>query len=98
MSPADLRNLADTLRQRLGSGVVVLGMESDGKATLLVAVTEDLEGRLHAGELVRGLATVVGGRGGGKRNLAQAGGPDADKIDEALRMAPEVMSGLVAAE
>jgi len=68
---------ADTLRQKLGSGVVVLGMESDGKATLLAAVTDDLVGRVNAGGLIRELAPIVGGRGGGRPNLAQAGGPDA---------------------
>ena len=66
MSPAELRNLADTMRQKLGSGVVVLGMESGGKATLLAAVTDDVTDRVRAGDLVRELATIVGGRGGGK--------------------------------
>ena len=92
MSPSELRNLADTLRQKLGSGVVVLGMESDGKATLLAAVTDDLTDRVKAGDLVRELAKTVGGRGGGKPNLAQAGGPDVEKLDEALRQAAEVVA------
>jgi alanyl-tRNA synthetase len=95
MSPAELRNLADTLRQKLGSGVVVLGMESGGKATLLAAVTDDLTDRVRAGDLVRELASVVGGRGGGKPNLAQAGGPDASKLDEALQKAPETVGEIV---
>ena len=95
MSPAELRNLADTLRQKLGSGVVVLGMESDGKATLLAAVTEDLTDRLKAGDLVRELAVEVGGRGGGNPTLAQAGGPDASKLDAALAKAPEQVRALI---
>jgi len=95
MSPAELRNLADTMRQKLGSGVVVLGMESGGKATLLVAVTDDVTDRVRAGDLVRELATVVGGRGGGKPTLAQAGGSDADKLDEALAKAPEQVKALI---
>ena len=95
MSPAELRNLADTLRQKLGSGVVVLGMESGGKATLLAAVTDDLTDRVRAGDLVRELASVVGGRGGGKPNLAQAGGPDVAKLDEALQKAPETVAEIV---
>jgi alanyl-tRNA synthetase len=95
MSPAELRNLADTLRQRQGSGVVVLGMESGGKATLLVAVTDDLLDRVHAGNLVRELAQVVGGRGGGKPSLAQAGGPMGDKVEEALTRVPEMLAGLL---
>jgi len=96
MDSSELRNLADTLRQKLGSGVVVLGMESDGKATLLAAVTDDLTDRLQAGDLVRELAKTIGGRGGGKPNLAQAGGPDADKLDEALRQAAEVVAAQAA--
>ncbi len=96
MSAGELRNLADTLRQKLGSGVVVLGMESGGKATLLAAVTDDLTNRVRAGDLVRELATVVGGRGGGKPNLAQAGGPDVGKLDEALEMAPDAVGTLLA--
>jgi alanyl-tRNA synthetase len=95
MSPAELRNLADTLRQKMGSGVVVLGMESNGKATLLAAVTDDLTERIRAGDLVRELATVVGGKGGGKPNLAQAGGPDVAKLDEALQKAPETVAEIV---
>jgi alanyl-tRNA synthetase len=97
MSPAELRNLADTLRQKLGSGVVVLGMESGGKATLLVAVTDDLTDRIPAGNVVRELATLIGGRGGGKPNLAQAGGPDAAKLDEALQKAPETVGQMATA-
>jgi alanyl-tRNA synthetase len=97
MSPAELRNLADTLRQKLGSGVVVLGMESGGKATLLAAVTDDLTDRVRAGDLVRELATIVGGRGGGKPNLAQAGGPDVSKLDEALENAPRTVAQIVTA-
>jgi alanyl-tRNA synthetase len=95
MTPAELRNLADTLRQKMGSGVVVLGMEAGGKATLLAAVTDDLTDRVRAGDLVRELATVVGGRGGGKPNLAQAGGPDVARLDDALRKAPEAVSEIV---
>jgi alanyl-tRNA synthetase len=96
MSPSDLRNLADTMRQKLGSGVVVLGMESGGKATLLAAVTDDVVDRVSAGDLARELAPVVGGRGGGKPNLAQAGGPQPEMIDEALRKAPDVVASLLA--
>jgi alanyl-tRNA synthetase len=95
MSPAELRNLADTLRQKLGSGVVVLGMESGGKATLLAAVTDDLTNRIRAGDLVRELATVVGGRGGGKPSLAQAGGPEVAKLDDALQRAPATVAEIV---
>jgi alanyl-tRNA synthetase len=98
MDSSELRNLADTLRQKLGSGVVVLGMESDGKATLLAAVTDDLTARIKAGDVVRELAKTVGGRGGGKPNLAQAGGPDAEKLDEALSRAVDVVAGQAAGD
>ena len=91
MAPSDLRNLADTLRQKLGSGVVLLGMESGGKATLLAAVTDDVVDRVHAGNLVRELAAIVGGRGGGKPNLAQAGGPNVARLDEALAAAADAV-------
>jgi len=97
MSPAELRSLADTLRQKLGSGVVVLGMESGGKATLLVAITDDLTDRVRAGDVVRELAKVVGGRGGGKPNLAQAGGPEVGKLDEALQKAPQTVQEIASA-
>ncbi len=95
METSDLRNLADTLRQRLGSGIVVLGMESDGKATLLTAVTDDLTDRVRAGDIIKRLADIVGGRGGGRANLAQAGGPDVDKLDEALQKAAAVVGELM---
>ncbi len=80
----ELRNLADTFRGKLKSGVVLLGTEAEGKVTLLAAVTADLVARVSADDLARAMAPVVGGRGGGKADLAQAGGKDPDKIDEAL--------------
>jgi alanyl-tRNA synthetase len=88
-----LRELADKLRDKLGSGVVALGAEVDGKAVLLVAVTKDLTGKVKAGELVREAAKLVGGNGGGKPDLAQAGGPDPSGLDAAL----EKVQALVAA-
>jgi alanyl-tRNA synthetase len=80
----ELRNLADTFRGKLKSGVVLLGTESDGKVSLLAAVTEDLTSRVSADDLAKAMAPVVGGRGGGKPDLAQAGGRDAGQIDAAL--------------
>lgn len=82
-----LRDLADQLRDKLESGVLVLGAELDGKANLLVAVTRDLTSRFKAGELVGKLAPIVGGRGGGKPELAQAGGAQPEKLAEALAAA-----------
>ena len=87
--PKVMRDAADTLRDRLGSGVVVLAAERDGKANLLVAVTKDLAGtKVHAGKLVGALAGHVGGRGGGRPDLAQAGGPEVAGIDKAVADAP----------
>jgi alanyl-tRNA synthetase len=90
-----LRAAADTLRQRLRSGVVVLGSESAGKATLLVAVTKDLEARVHAGKLVGTLAAHVEGRGGGRPDLAQAGGPKLEGLDDALAAAPAALEEML---
>ena len=86
-----LRDMADQLRDKLGSGVLVLGAELDGKANLLVAVTKDLTNRFKAGELVGQLAPVVGGRGGGKPELAQAGGTQPEKLAEALAAVPDLL-------
>ncbi len=81
----ELRNLADTFRGKLKSGVVLLGTEGDeGKVTLLAAVTPDLVGRVPASDLAQAMAPVVGGKGGGKPDMAQAGGRDPSRIDEAL--------------
>ncbi len=83
----ELREMADALRNKLGSGVVVLAAEQDGKVVMLAAVTKDLSGRVSAGEIIKRLAPVVGGRGGGKPELAQAGGTEPEKIDAAIELA-----------
>jgi len=80
----ELRNLADTFRGKLKSGIVLLGTDVDGKATLLAAVTPDVEGRITAHELAQAMAPIVGGKGGGKPDLAQAGGKDPAQIEAAL--------------
>jgi alanyl-tRNA synthetase len=80
----DLRDLADALRRKLHSGVVVLGRAEGGKASLLVAVTDDLKARAPAGQIVRALATFIGGSGGGRPEMAEAGGRDPERLDEAL--------------
>ena len=79
-----LREMADKLRDKLGSGVVAIGCPHEGKVNLLVAVTADLTGKLHAGKLVAVLAEEVGGRGGGRPDLAQAGGSQPEKLASAL--------------
>ena len=79
-----LREMADKLRDKLGSGVVAIGCPHEGKVNLLVAVTSDLTGKLHAGKLIAVLAEEVGGRGGGRPDLAQAGGSRPEKLASAL--------------
>ncbi|MGD0402424.1 MAG: alanine--tRNA ligase [Candidatus Acidiferrales bacterium] len=79
-----LRQLVDSLRQKLGSGVVVLATAEDGKVALITAVTKDLTSRVHAGKLVQELAKFVGGSGGGRPDLAEAGGKDTSGIENAL--------------
>jgi len=95
--PKALREFADGLRDRIRSGIVVLGAEAGGKALLLVAVTKDLTKRVRAGDLIRPLAAKVGGRGGGKPELAQAGGPDPSGLDNALEAAYEEAARLLGA-
>jgi len=91
----DLMQLGDRARDKLGRGVAVLAAEWEGKATLLVTVTNDLVDAktLHAGNLVKAIAEAVGGRGGGRPNTAQAGLPDPGSIDAALKAAPELVRG-----
>ena len=86
-----LRGLSDSLRDRLGSGVVVIASENDGKVALVVSVTKDLTGRVQAGRLVKELAPLVGGGGGGRPDFAEAGGKDPGGIDNLLAKAPEVL-------
>jgi alanyl-tRNA synthetase len=87
----ELRNLADTLRDKLGSGVVVLATRDGEKVTVIATVSKDLTDRLNAGRLVNALASMVGGRGGGRPDFAQAGGKDPEKLPELLARAPETV-------
>ncbi|HBL29548.1 MAG TPA: alanine--tRNA ligase [Acidobacteria bacterium] len=92
MAPAnDMRDMADTLRSKLGSGVVVIGARSDGNVSLVAAVTKDLTGRVRAGDLVKRLSPIVGGGGGGRPDFAQAGGKDPDKLPDALAAVREAV-------
>jgi alanyl-tRNA synthetase len=79
-----LRQLVDVLRQKIGSGVIVLASPDDSKVTLIAAVTKDLNPKLHAGKIVQELAKLVGGSGGGRPDLAEAGGKDTSGIQNAL--------------
>ena len=86
-----LREMADKLRDKLGSGVVAIGCPYEGKVNLLVAVTTDQTGELHAGKLVAAMAAEVGGRGGGRPDLAQAGGNQPEKLTEALNKVADLI-------
>lgn len=89
-----LRAMADSLREKLGSGVGVLGAEFDGKGSFIAVVTEDLikDRGLKAGDIVRSVAQLTGGSGGGKPHLAQAGARDTSKMDDALAAVPEIVT------
>jgi alanyl-tRNA synthetase len=91
-----MRTLVDQLRDKIGSGVVVLGSASDGNVALIVGVTKDLTSRVQAGKVVGAVAHKVGGKGGGRPDLAEAGGKDASQLDAALDGAYGVIEGLLA--
>lgn len=91
-----MRQLADSLIQRLGSSVVVLGTEEDGKVALLVRVSNDLTKRLSAGKIVKELATIVGGGGGGRPDLAEAGGRDVSKLSDAIEASYRTVEAMLA--
>src|ERR1044071_1683342 len=97
VSGGDLRNLADEMRSKIKSGVVVLGSVTDSKVTLLTAVTKDLVDKLPATSVLNKLAPIVGGKGGGKPDLAQAGGKEPGKLDEALEQVPGALRELLSA-
>jgi len=95
LKPPELRNLADTLKTRVGSGLVILGSVSGKKVALLVAVTPDLTGRIDAKKVIAQLAPIIGGGGGGRPDLAQAGGKLPDGLPELLERAPEILAALL---
>ncbi|MDY2938268.1 MAG: alanine--tRNA ligase [Fusicatenibacter sp.] len=87
-----LRDLGDQLKEKLGNGVVVLASAKDGKVSLLSMVTDDaMKKGAHAGKLIKEVAAVVGGGGGGRPNMAQAGGKNPEKIEDAISHAKEVL-------
>jgi alanyl-tRNA synthetase len=92
---AGMRQLVDSLRQKLGSGVVALGTTEDGKVALITGVTKDLTGKIHAGKLVQALAKQVGGTGGGRPDLAEAGGKDTSALKSALQTLPSLIDKLL---
>ena len=95
LDAALMRELAESTRASLGSGIVVLGSASAGKAMLVTAVSEDLMPRLHAGKIVKQVAELVGGSGGGRPDFAQAGGKEPEKLDQALQAVYNIVAGLL---
>jgi len=93
--PKELRDFADRLKDKIGSGIILLGGISEGKVLLLVRVTEDLIPRFHAGKIISEMAKVVGGSGGGRADMAQAGGKEVRKLEKALEMGVKTIQGKV---
>jgi alanyl-tRNA synthetase len=92
---AQMRTLVDQLRDKLGSAVIVLGSASNGNVSLIVGVTKDLTSRIQAGKVIGPVAQKVGGKGGGRPDLAEAGGKDAEALDAALSEAYSVVESLL---
>jgi alanyl-tRNA synthetase len=93
-TPAALRNLADQYKDKIKTGIVALGSKSGSKAMLIVAVTKDLTAKYHAGNIVKEIAAVVGGSGGGRPDMAQAGGTRPEHLEQALAKVYEVVAGM----
>jgi len=92
---ASLRALADELKEKLGSGIVILGTPQDGKVALVVMVTNDLSGRIPAGKIIKEIAPLVGGAGGGKPELAEAGGKDSSKLADAIERSYSIVEAML---
>ncbi|HVF66022.1 MAG TPA: alanine--tRNA ligase [Pyrinomonadaceae bacterium] len=90
-----LRQLSDTLLAQLKSGVVILGRRADGKASLIVRTSTDLAKRVPAGRVIKELAPIIGGRGGGKPDMAEGGGPETQKLSEALEASYRIVERLL---
>ena len=87
--------MGDRLRDNLGTGIAVLGGSINDKAALLAIVTDDLTERIKAGDIINRVAKLVGGKGGGRPDMAQAGGPMVDKLNEAISSVPSVITALL---
>jgi alanyl-tRNA synthetase len=92
-----LRSFVDTAKERLGSGVVVVGSTEDGKVVLVAGVTPDLTQRIAAGAVMERVATLTGGKGGGRADMAQGGGTDVAKLPEVMAQVPAIVAALVSA-
>ncbi|MGH7835318.1 MAG: DHHA1 domain-containing protein, partial [Candidatus Binatia bacterium] len=92
MDARQLRETADQLKDEMGTGFIFLASTGDKNVALVSSVTNDLARRYHAGNIIKEVAPVVGGGGGGRPDFAQAGGKDPDKIDEALKKVWEIVN------
>ena len=94
MDMNELRNLGDSLKEKLAGGVLVLASDYEGKANLIVSCTDEaVKAGAHAGNIIKAIASLVGGGGGGRPNMAQAGGKNPAGIEEALKKAEEILEG-----
>jgi alanyl-tRNA synthetase len=95
LDAAGMRQLSDTLLDRIKSGVVVIGRANDGKASLIVRTSADLTKKVPAGQVIKELAPIIGGRGGGKADMAEGGGSQPEKLAEALEASYEVIEKML---
>ena len=95
LDAAALRQLSDTLLAQIKTGVVVLGRRADGKASLIVRTSQDLSKRVPAGQVIKELAPIIGGRGGGKPDMAEGGGPEPQNLSEALEASYQIVERLL---
>lgn len=91
LNASQLRELADQIKDKLGSGLAVLATTNNDKVLLIAAVTKNLTAKLHAGKILGKVAKIVGGGGGGRPDMAQAGGSRPDKVDDALQAVPDIV-------
>jgi alanyl-tRNA synthetase len=92
MEQKELRDFGDKLRDKLGSGILAVGSAKDDKVSLIVMVTKDLAARFNAGQIIKDMAAILGGTGGGKADMAQSGGKDPAKLDAALEALYAIIS------
>jgi alanyl-tRNA synthetase len=96
LDAAAMRQLSDTLLARIKSGIVILGRSGDGKVSLIVRTSADLTGKVPAGQVIKELAPIVGGRGGGKADMAEGGGNQPENLGAALQKSYEIVERLMA--
>jgi alanyl-tRNA synthetase len=90
-SPKELREYADRIKDKITSGIIVLGSKKDNKVMLICVVTKDLTDRFKAGEIIKRLSEIVGGKGGGRPDMAQGGGSKPEELDRALESVRDII-------